>query len=106
MQFSLLTTVITLAGVVHAGVMPDISPAGPGLAKRQADGCEYKEGSYHGSCMMGQNLFCTDGGPACANDKHGSFDETATRANEDSCLGHEEWQPCTHWQLCCPEATT
>lgn len=101
MQFSLLTTVVTLllsASVAHAGVM-DL------LASRQTKQCEYVKENYLSRCTAapgGGKDFCSGNDNVCKpQGKTDGFDAVAKKANEDICVGKRQADSCMQTIQCC-----
>lgn len=93
MQFSLFTTIVTLA--VGASV------ASAGVAGPRAEKCTYETANYLSQCKIGNNLFCTGNTLVCGSGKTDTFDTKATQANEDVCAGKSENDSCTQTVACC-----
>jgi hypothetical protein len=85
MQFTtFLTTAVILA------------MASSGLAA-----CTYEQGNYSSVCNIGNNLFCGGMTGICSSGQTEDFDDTATKANEESCKGLTAGNGCTQTVRCC-----
>jgi hypothetical protein len=88
MQFP---TLALLASIMAAAVS----------AQESDSGCTYMTASYHSVCSTGENLFCSGNRWACPRGKTDTFDEVATKANEESCKGLTPGNGCTQTIACC-----
>lgn len=66
-----------------------------------AQECSYEYANYLSVCNRGDNLFCSGNINACPRGKTDTFDETATKANEEACVGLSAGDSCTQTIACC-----
>lgn len=66
-----------------------------------AQECSYEYANYLSVCNQGDNLFCSGNINACPSGKTDTFDETATKANEDACVGLSAGDSCKQTIACC-----
>ncbi|KKY37620.1 putative aldehyde dehydrogenase [Diaporthe ampelina] len=83
MQF---TTLFVLAASAAAGL---------------AQSCTYETRNVASVCQQGVNRFCTGNKGVCPEGKTDTFDETATLANEEACVGLRRDDNCFQTIACC-----
>lgn len=66
-----------------------------------AQECSYQTANYLSVCNRGNNLFCSGNTNVCPSGKTDTFDETATKANEEACLDRSAGDSCTQTVACC-----
>ncbi|POS77026.1 hypothetical protein DHEL01_v204581 [Diaporthe helianthi] len=66
-----------------------------------AQSCSYVVGSYLSQCIQGNNMYCSGNRNACPRGITDSFDATATKANENACVGRRAGEGCTQTIACC-----
>ncbi|WYZ38395.1 hypothetical protein EsH8_III_000309 [Colletotrichum jinshuiense] len=60
----------------------------------------YETANYLSVCQQGNNLFCTGNTGVCPRGKTDTFDDKATKANEDSCKGLKRGDSCVQTVAC------
>jgi hypothetical protein len=60
----------------------------------------YETANYLSVCQQGNTLFCTGNTNVCPSGKTDTFDEKATKANEDACNGLKRNDSCTQTVAC------
>lgn len=70
-------------------------------ASVSAHACSYEYANYLSVCKRGDNLFCSGNINACPRGKTDTFDENATKANEDACVGLNAGDGCKQTIACC-----
>lgn len=60
----------------------------------------YETANYLSVCQQGDNLFCTGNTNVCRAGTTDTFDDTATKANEDACKGLSRGDSCTQTVAC------
>ncbi|KAG8162050.1 hypothetical protein KVR01_007815 [Diaporthe batatas] len=70
-------------------------------AAASAQECSHEVANYVSVCTQGDNLFCSGNTNVCASGKTDSFDEAATKANEEACVGLSAGEGCTQTVACC-----
>ncbi|KAI3397816.1 hypothetical protein diail_10349 [Diaporthe ilicicola] len=81
-----LTTLLVLAASAATGL---------------AESCKYETASYLSVCQQGNNLFCSGNTNVCTAGTTDTFDDTATKANEDACAGLNRGDNCVQTVACC-----
>lgn len=99
MQFSVLVSLAFASVAVMAAPSPLDSAEAPALKTRQS--CAYQIATYASLCVQGENLFCSGNERVCPSGTTDTFDETATKANEDACVGLQRNAGCTQTIACC-----
>lgn len=73
------------------------------MSQQAPSGCTYEEvpGAMGSVCMQGESLYCAGVKNVCATGQTQSVDATATKKNEDACVGAKVSHLCTKTVLCC-----
>lgn len=99
MQFSVLISLVFTSAAVLAAPSP-LDFEVPGLSTRQSS-CTYETAQYASVCQKGETVFCTGNVNVCPSGKTDTFDEKATKANEEACASLQQNQNCVQTIACC-----